>query len=482
MNISIKFGNTFFHRMKITGIRVLIMVSFSFAGLFAGQKAVQAADKIPDVADIEGTGYTGMAVDNNVQYWFEEGILQGTEGRGKEIFDPDTNAWYWLDAVCGGAVTTSKDVYQESNGGKWVRYDEDGHMMKGWQRTTSGLYYFDLITGAMIKGAATVDNAECAFDDITGIAIDCGWYVIDGVEYWYEEGKRQGMEGRGKEIYDEASDAWYWLDSIDNGKKATGKDVYQESWAGQYADREDGTGKWVRYDENGRMIKGWHVQNGNTYYFDWITGAMAKGTTEINGVSYCFDMATGILQSLPEGPSMIGGNIALKDLEYEETKDGTIRITEYLGTESNIEFPSYINGKAVTELSLDAGTKYNDVISITVPDTVSKCCFNTFYNLEIVNFGKGMTDFTRSTFTYCKSIKEINVSSTVKNFDDGWCLMTNTFKGAVLNIYTSPDQVTLNGTARLEGRTDSQILWLFNQAEGAVSRDTNHFSQVNFIY
>ena len=27
----------------------------------------------------------------------------------------------------------------------------------------------------------------------------------------------------------------------------------QESWAGQYADREDGTGKWVRYDENGHI-------------------------------------------------------------------------------------------------------------------------------------------------------------------------------------------------------------------------------------
>ena len=48
---------------------------------------------------------------------------RGTTGRGKEIYDPDSDAWYWLDANQGGAKAVSKDVYQESNGGKWVRYD-----------------------------------------------------------------------------------------------------------------------------------------------------------------------------------------------------------------------------------------------------------------------------------------------------------------------------------------------------------------------
>ena len=51
--------------------------------------------------------------------------------------------------------------------------------------------------------------------------------------------------------------------------------------AGIYADHPDGTGKWVRYDENGHMIKGWNVQEGNTYYFDLITGAMLKGNVEL---------------------------------------------------------------------------------------------------------------------------------------------------------------------------------------------------------
>lgn len=246
----------------------------------------------------------GWVEENGKKYWYENGVKQGTEGRGKEIYDPDSDAWYWLDAVQGGAMTVNKDVYQESAAGqwadkpdgtgKWVRYDENGHMVKGWQTTDKGTYYFDLITGAMAKGTGDIDGVPCAFDQYTGIALDNQWLTINGADYWYENGVRQGLEGRGKEIYDPASDAWYWLDSVDQGKKATSKDVYQESEAGQWADRADGTGKWVRYDAQGHMIKGWSADK--RYYFDPIYGTMAKGDAVIDGRTYHFDKNTGVLQ------------------------------------------------------------------------------------------------------------------------------------------------------------------------------------------
>lgn len=246
----------------------------------------------------------GWVEENGKKYWYEKGVKQGTTGRGKEIYDPDSDAWYWLDAVQGGAMTVSKDVYQESAAGqwadkpdgtgKWVRYDENGHMVKGWQTTDKGTYYFDLITGAMAKGAGDIDGVPCAFDEYTGIALDGQWLTIKGADFWYEKGVRQGLEGRGKEIYDPASDAWYWLDSVDQGKKATSKDVYQESEAGQWADRPDGTGKWVRYDAQGHMIKGWSADK--RYYFDPIYGTMAKGDAVIDGRTYHFDKNTGIRQ------------------------------------------------------------------------------------------------------------------------------------------------------------------------------------------
>lgn len=246
----------------------------------------------------------GWVEENGKKYWYEKGVKQGTEGRGKEIYDPDSDAWYWLDAVQGGAMTVNKDVYQESAAGqwadkpdgtgKWVRYDENGHMIKGWQTTEKGTYYFDPTFGTMAKGVTEIDGVPCAFDQNTGIGLDKQWVTINGADYWYEKGVRQGLEGRGKEIYDPASDAWYWLDSVDQGKKATSKDVYQESEAGQWADRADGTGKWVRYDAQGHMIKGWSADK--RYYFDPIYGTMAKGDAVIDGRTYHFDKNTGIRQ------------------------------------------------------------------------------------------------------------------------------------------------------------------------------------------
>lgn len=261
--------------------------------------------------------YNGWVTQKGVEYWYENGVKQGTEGRGKEIYDPGSEAWYWLDAEFGGAKAVSKDVYQESDAGryadredgtgKWVRYDKQGHMVKGWQITDEGIYYFDMITGTMAKGYTTVNGKEYFFNTITGIlesdgynVPENGWMTIDGKDYWFENYYREGYSlresYRGKEIFDPESNAWYWLDNVQGGAKAVSKDVYQESDAGEWADREDGTGKWVRYDDLGHMIKGWSYTDKGAYYFDPIYGTMAKGTVVIDGNTCCFDEFTGVLK------------------------------------------------------------------------------------------------------------------------------------------------------------------------------------------
>ena len=62
----------------------------------------------------------------------------------------------------------NKDVYQESNGGKWVRYDENGHMVKGWDTNNDGTYYFEQLSGSMANGDLQLDRILCMFDDETG--------------------------------------------------------------------------------------------------------------------------------------------------------------------------------------------------------------------------------------------------------------------------------------------------------------------------
>jgi hypothetical protein len=285
------------------------------------------------------------------KYWYEDGVKQGTQNRGKEIFDPATNAWYFLDEVQGGAMATSKDVIQPTNWEeynadptgyeqraaqdaslfKWVRYDADGKMVKGWcagdaksaktiekasDAKNEATYYFDLTTGEMAKGDVVINNVPCHFDEASGIGAHYEWVEVNGVQYWYENGERQGvilnddktpnLSYRGKEVYATDLQAWCWLDNVDYGKRAVSKDVYQES----QADDAGTIGKWVRYDSEGRMIKGWSAGYGETarqisspseangddvYYFDWTYGTMAKGTVTIDGVKYTFDDTTGIL-------------------------------------------------------------------------------------------------------------------------------------------------------------------------------------------
>ena len=168
------------------------------------------------------------------------------------------------------------------------------------------------------------------------------WNVSNDKSYWYENGIKQGTyydshgvmgDGtiRGREIYDSESDGWYWLDSVYDGAKAVGKEVWvpyiyqnEDDWDEETVrnianESDEGMrdlvfqyikgkqGKWVRYDENGRMLKGWVTiegaladkypdQAGNTYYYDNRTGLMAKGWITIDGTQHYFNETTGVLE------------------------------------------------------------------------------------------------------------------------------------------------------------------------------------------
>ncbi len=178
------------------------------------------------------------------------------------------------------------------------------------------------------------------FSSVKADAADLEWHYSGSKAYWYEYGVKQGTYSdpkgvigdgtvRGREIYDPASDGWYWLDAVYDGAKAVSKEVwmpyvYQDedtfskqqiidvaNASGEMASQvkkaiEEKTGKWVRYTAEGKMVKGWYEVNGddllvypqqagNTYYYDQMTGLMAKGWTNIDGVDYYFDELTGAL-------------------------------------------------------------------------------------------------------------------------------------------------------------------------------------------
>lgn len=196
---------------------------------------------------------------NGQKYWRDS---DGSLARSKEIYDPESNAWYWIDS--DGTMAHDKDVYLRSNGGKWVRYDSNGHMIKGEDFRYGVWYNFDFTTGAMSKGMTYLSNGN-------------KWVYYDMVT-----GKM--AHGEAYLDFDKEHSGWYLFDNI-TGARCTG-DIFI---------RANG-GKWVRYDQKtGKMVKGLQKQNGLWYYFDPVTGAMAHGNTWVPQWQawHYFDSVTG---------------------------------------------------------------------------------------------------------------------------------------------------------------------------------------------
>ncbi len=168
------------------------------------------------------------------RYWYDDGVM----ATSKEVYDPETNAWYWFDA--DGTMAHDKDVYLPA-GNKWVRYDSEGHMVKGEDFRYGGWYWFDPTTGEMLKGFVFVpsNGGKWVFYD----------YVTGQMAYGerYIDGANGDLPG------------WMYFDDV------TGAVTY--GW-------KDLPGKRVYYDlATGRMLLGWHEVEGQLRYFDEVTGA-----------------------------------------------------------------------------------------------------------------------------------------------------------------------------------------------------------------
>ncbi|HBA48377.1 MAG TPA: hypothetical protein DCZ91_11390 [Lachnospiraceae bacterium] len=130
---------------------------------------------------------TGWVVKEEKLYWFEEGVQLGLEGDGQEIFDPDSEGWYWLDGSAAGAMASNKEVFLDSDGGKKVYYGEDGRRAGG-EVIRDGLeYYYEPVTGAMVKGPVILSDGRKVFYDLETGAMVKGEYEINGKVYYFNE-------------------------------------------------------------------------------------------------------------------------------------------------------------------------------------------------------------------------------------------------------------------------------------------------------
>ncbi len=295
-------------------------------GIYVIESALQE-DKVIDI--------NGGVTDNggNVQLWTRN---NNSSQRFKVIYEGDGMysimalcSQKYLDAENGGNTEGTNIIQYQATDGKNQRWHikEEGNGYYSIISASGGLYMDVEDTqagdGANIRLWANTGEAAQKFrflepgteqqpggDDMMQSPTEAknGWYTENGKKYWYDN----GVMAKDKEVYDPASDAWYWFD--EDGTLATNKDVFVPTNASRTE------GKWVRYDKNGWMVKGEDYRYGGWYWFDPVTGEMQKGfvcipvvgdsegkwvyydeingqmhhgESCINGEWYCFDDHTG---------------------------------------------------------------------------------------------------------------------------------------------------------------------------------------------
>lgn len=182
------------------------IIAFTYCGYVITAQAEQMTPTPETQPEEDMTAY--MLYNPDGAYWIENGMVAGRPGdpkniwdtqynkteRGREIYDPESDGWYWLDTCYNGRVATHKEVwfpyvysFEEpgSTQGKWTRYNASGEMIKEFCYVESeedpqdkALYFYDTVTGAMMKGNITLyddygderTQITIYFDRITGRA------------------------------------------------------------------------------------------------------------------------------------------------------------------------------------------------------------------------------------------------------------------------------------------------------------------------
>ena len=98
------------------------------------------------------------------------------------------------------------------------------------------------------------------------------------------------------------------------------------------------------------------------------------------------------------------------DFEYVEIENG-VRLTAYLGSDTEIILPSEINGRAVLEIGDYMFVKHTHIRKVVFPETLESIgAFAFIYceRLNSVEFSSSLKEIDDFAFAWCENIKEVN--------------------------------------------------------------------------
>ena len=144
-----------------------------------------------------------------------------------------------------------------------------------------------------------------------------------------------------------------------------------------------------------------------------------KKTKQILSVLLSLIMIITAISMMP-----VGSFAATPESEFSYTtgSDGTVTITKYNGSASNIEIPDTIAGKAVTAIGDEAFAENENLLSVTIPASVKSIgdyAFDVCCNLASIKFNEGLETIGGGAFELCVSITSIKFPNSLKTIYDG---------------------------------------------------------------
>lgn len=138
------------------------------------------------------------------------------------------------------------------------------------------------------------------------------------------------------------------------------------------------------------------------------------------------------------------------DYIYTITKNNTVTITGYTGSDTALTVPATLDGSPVTEIAADAFAEQTKLTSVTLPDGLEKIADDAFFNctsLKTIALPDSVTSLTGAAFSGCTQEIKLTLDGNSPYTVDNGALCADSGKTLVAylggaNTFAVPDTVT----------------------------------------